>query len=410
MWATFESHDDDQNSSWSPSQMTKWQPEIDIEASVRERYTAAAGKAEPALCCPVNYEAKYLEVLPEELIERDYGCGNPAEHIAEGETVLDLGSGGGKICYIASQIVGPEGQVIGVDQNDEMLALARRYQNQIGERIGWHNTQFFKGQIQDLSLDLERFEDYLQTEPVHNSNDWDRASRWADEQRLNHAMISNESIDVIVSNCVLNLVSPASREQLFSEVFRVLKAGGRAVISDIVSDQPVPAHLQNDPALWSGCISGAFVEQEFLQAFENAGFYGMEIITRQNEAWATVEGIEFRSMTVRAFKRKEGPRLDQHQAVIYNGPWKSVTDDDGHVLRRGERMSVCGKTFEIYIHSPYLEQITALPPVQEIPKTGAAPFDDDTSRLHDIRTTKGQSSKMTALPTGDRCGPQGDCC
>lgn len=390
--------------------MTKWQPEIDIEASVRERYTAAAGKAEPALCCPVNYDAKYLEVLPDELIERDYGCGNPAKHIAEGETVLDLGSGGGKICYIASQIVGPEGQVIGVDQNDEMLALARRYQNQIGERIGWHNTQFLKGQIQDLSLDLERFEDYLETEPVHNSNDWDRANRWADEQRLNHAMISNESIDVVVSNCVLNLVSPASREQLFSEVFRVLKAGGRAVISDIVSDQPVPAHLQNDPSLWSGCISGAFVEQKFLQAFENAGFYGMEIVTRQNEAWATIEGIEFRSMTVRAFKGKQGPRLDQHQAVIYNGPWKSVTDDDGQVLRRGERMSVCGNTFEMYTHSPYLEQITALPPVQEIPETGAAPFDDDKSRLRDIRTTKGQSSKMTVLPTGDCCGPQDDCC
>ena len=110
-------------------------PILDVEAAVRARYSAASQAAEPALCCPVKYEAKYLAVLPSELIERDYGCGDPSRFVAEGEAVLDLGSGGGKICYIASQIVGPQGRVIGVDMNEQMLELARKYQAEIAGRV-----------------------------------------------------------------------------------------------------------------------------------------------------------------------------------------------------------------------------------------------------------------------------------
>src|SRR5882757_11002771 len=95
-----------------------------IERHVYERYERAARAQEPALCCPVEYDARYLEVIPAEILERDYGCGDPSRHLSTGETVLDLGSGSGKICYIAAQAVGPGGRVIGVDFNDEMLALA----------------------------------------------------------------------------------------------------------------------------------------------------------------------------------------------------------------------------------------------------------------------------------------------
>ena len=126
------------------------------------------------------------------------------------------------------------------------------------------------------------------------------------------------------------------RQQLFSEMMRVLRRGGRAIISDIVSDEPVPDRLKRDATLWSGCISGAFVEDELLAAFSQAGFYGMEMVARQEEPWTVLEGSEFRSVTIRAFKGKEGPCSDHHQAVIYRGPWKSVQDDDGHTLRRGE--------------------------------------------------------------------------
>src|SRR6266446_521492 len=104
---------------------------IDVERVVNERYGQAAKDREPKLCCPVEYDPKLLDVIPAEINERDYGCGDPSAFVREGDVVLDLGSGGGKICYIAAQIVGPKGQVIGVDANNEMLALADKYSHSI---------------------------------------------------------------------------------------------------------------------------------------------------------------------------------------------------------------------------------------------------------------------------------------
>ena len=127
------------------------------ETAVRERYTAAAQTKEDALCCAVDYDAKYLDAIPKEVIERDYGCGDPSKHIQINETVLDLGSGTGKICFIAAQIVGPKGKVIGVDMTDDMLALARRNAPAVTKYIGYNNVEFRKGRIQDLALDLEQF-------------------------------------------------------------------------------------------------------------------------------------------------------------------------------------------------------------------------------------------------------------
>ena len=196
---------------------------------------------------------------------------------------------------------------------------------------------------------------------------------------------------------------------MFSEIFRVLRRGGRAVISDIVCDEPVPQYLQDDAHLWSGCISGAFVEDEFLEAFAEAGFYGIEILSRQEEAWATVEGIEFRSLTVRAYKGKEGLCLDQNQAVIYHGPWSEVVDDDGHTLYRGERMAVCGKTFEIYSREPYASQITAISPSEAVSSDDAPDFDCHSNSLRHASETKGLDYNATQLPGGDCCGSD-DCC
>lgn len=382
---------------------------LDVEHAVRNRYSAAAQEVEATLCCPVDYDAKYLEVLPQELLDRDYGCGDPSKYVGRGDTVLDLGSGGGKICYIASQVVGPEGRVIGVDVNDEMLGLARQFQGQVADAIGHQNTEFHKGRIQDLALDMDRFEAYLADNPIQGSNDWLRAEAYAQELRSNEPMIADDSVDVIVSNCVLNLVDPVGRQQLFAEMFRVLKRGGRAVISDIVSDEVVPDALKADAELWSGCISGAFVEDEFLKEFEDQGFYGVEIIARQEEPWATVEGIEFRSVTVRAYKGKEGPCRELNQAVIYNGPWQSVTDDDGNELRRGERMAVCGKTFEIYTRPPYASHVTPVPPYEAVSAKEAPAFDCSRSRVRPASETKAKKAKLTQLPVADCCGSEGGC-
>ena len=385
-------------------------PQLNVEKAVRERYSAASQQAEAALCCPVEYDTQLLDVIPRELLQRDYGCGDPSKHVAPGERVLDLGSGGGKICYIAAQVVGAEGYVIGVDRNDDMLQLARRYQQPIGQQLGYHNTEFRKGSIQDLALDLEKFEIYLRENPIESSADWLRAEAHADHLRATEPMIAADSIDVVVSNCVLNLVREDDRKHLFAELFRVLRRGGRAVISDIVCDEPVPEHLKNDSKLWSGCISGAFVEHAMLQAFEEAGFYGMRLLERQEEAWATVEGIEFRSVTVEAFKGKQGPCLDHKQAVIYTGPWKAVIDDDGHTLRRGERMAVCNKTFNIYSAAPYRDQIIPVAPEQPVQPAQAEPYDCRRNAVRDPRETKGADYQATQLPGTECCGSNDDCC
>lgn len=381
---------------------------LNVGSAVRERYSSAAQQAEAALCCPVSYDARYLEVIPQEIIERDYGCGDPSQYLHPGDRVLDLGSGGGKICYIASQVVGETGQVVGVDINDDMLELARRYQPEVSDRIGYSNVDFRKGRIQDLQLNLEQFECWLQEHPVNSAADWVTAEEEADRLRRHTPLVASDSMDAVVSNCVLNLVRSEDRQQLFREVYRVLCRGGRAIISDIVSDDDVPESLQNDPRLWSGCISGAFREDAFLAAFEAAGFYGIEIVSRQEDAWAVIDGIEFRSLTVQAWKGKDGPCLERRQAVIYNGPWKTVVDDDGHRLHRGRRMAVCDKTFQIYSREPYASQITPIPPATEVPPEQAVPFNCHKEALRTPQETKTGQAAEDLLPGDDCCG-DGSC-
>ncbi|MFQ5732930.1 MAG: methyltransferase domain-containing protein [Planctomycetaceae bacterium] len=382
---------------------------LNVDQAVRDRYSAAARKPEPALCCPVEYDPRLLVAIPDEIIRKDYGCGDPSRFVRPGETVLDLGSGGGKICYIAAQIVGADGSVIGVDCNDDMLALARKFRPEMAERLGFANVEFRKGRIQDLQLDLDLLGRYLHEQPAATSSDWLQAEEYACRLRETRPLIAEGSIDVLLSNCVLNLVRPADRRQLFREMHRVLKRGGRAVVSDIVSDEDVPPHLQADRKLWSGCLSGAHREDEFLAAFEDAGFYGVEILTRQSEPWAVVEGIEFRSVTVRAFKGKEGPCLERNQAVVYRGPWKTVIDDDGHKLIRGQRTAVCDKTFHIYGRAPYADQVDRIEPHESIPLDDAQPFDCRRTAVRSATEMKGSTAPLTLLPQEGCCGPD-DCC
>jgi len=245
---------------------------IDVEQAVRERYSEAARRKVERLCCAVTCDPALLDVIPDEILERDYGCGDPTRHLRRGETVLDLGSGGGKACYIAAQVVGREGRVIGIDMNDEMLALAEKHREGIARRIGFDNVSFHKGRIQDLG-----------------------------------PMLADASVDVVVSNCVLNLVRPEDRPRLFSEVHRVLRDGGRAVIADIVGSADVPPEMRADPELWSGCISGAFREDRFVEAFKKAGFGEVVPLERDEKPWRVIDGIEFRSVTVEAVK--PGSRL-----------------------------------------------------------------------------------------------------
>ncbi len=177
------------------------------------------------------YQAAEIADLPATVTDVAFGCGNPTaiSAMTPGETVLDLGSGGGIDCFLAAKMVGESGRVIGVDMTPEMIALANRNL----AKVGATNVEFRQGQIEDLPVD-----------PA--------------------------SVDVIISNCVINL-SP-DKDQVFREAFRVLKPGGRLQVSDIVWTRPVPEDIKTDMEKWAGCISGALEETDYLAKIRAAGF------------------------------------------------------------------------------------------------------------------------------------------
>ncbi|MEZ4216109.1 MAG: methyltransferase domain-containing protein [Myxococcota bacterium] len=375
-----------------------------VEDAVRDRYAAAARVREAALCCPVDYDPRWLAVVPDEVVERDYGCGDPSRFVREGDTVLDLGSGGGKIAFIAQQIAGPSGRVIGVDANPDMLALARRAAPVVADAVGFATTEFRRGRIQDLALDLDRVDAWLAAHPVRAADDVAVLERECERLRRDEPLVADDSVDLVVSNCVLNLVREQDKRGLVREIFRVLRRGGRIAISDIVSDEPVPASLKDDPELWSGCISGAFHELDLLRALEEAGFHGISIAKWESEPFAVVDGIVFRSVTVTAHKGKHGACLEANQAVVYRGPWRRVEDDDGHVFERGVRHAVCAKTFALLTREPYAPETIAIEPRIAIPADARRAFDCARTTPRSPRETKGEAYRAT-----ETCG-DGSCC
>ncbi len=370
----------------------------DVRADVQERYAAGANEREELLCCPVDYDPQYLKMIPEEVLERDYGCGDPSRYVREGDVVLDLGSGGGKICFIASQIVGPKGKVIGVDMTDDMLELARRTAPVIAERTGYANVEFKRGHIEDLKTDLDELNKWLAANPVTDAAGMERMEEEILRMGKEMTMIPDNSVDVIVSNCVLNLVSDSKKKQMFAEMFRVLKVGGRVAVSDIVSDEDSPESLKQDARLWSGCISGALREDEFCTDLEKAGFHGIHIDKFEYEPWQIVEGIEYRSATYLAYKGKHGPCYEKNQAVIYKGPFRQIQDDDNHTFMRGERSAVCEKTFNLLKQEPYADLFYFIEPATEV--TEQIDFETGCAvRRRDPQETKLGKAKITSDPS-----------
>jgi len=232
-------------------------------ALTEARYRMAAVNPEKDLCCPKGYSDADLEGLPEDTISLSYGCGNPTAfaELNPGETVLDIGAGGGIDCFIAAKKVGSSGRVIGVDMTDEMLKVANKNREKMAGVLGYDVVEFRKGLAEAL--------------PVEDC-----------------------SIDLVISNCVINL-SP-DKKQVFREIYRVLKSGGRFSISDIVSDRPVPEEMRQDEELWSGCVSGALTKDDLLSAIREAGF--KDILVEKMSKWKEVNGIGFHSITIRGWK------------------------------------------------------------------------------------------------------------
>ena len=290
-------------------------------------YGKAADKPQQDLCCPTSYPTEDIAHIPQEVLDRFYGCGSPvlSAKIAESENILDLGSGAGIDCFIASKKVGPEGSVIGVDMTDNMLKVANESKKLVSSNLGYENVEFRKGFLEEIPA-------------------------------------SNKSIDLVTSNCVINL-SPDKRK-VFSEIWRVLKDNGRLVVSDIVSDIEPTDDIKRDKQLWGECLAGAMTEDRFHSYLEQAGFYGVETLSKNQ--WKTIENIKFYTITVRAYKFEKSSSCNfQGHRAVYNGPYKVIIDDEGHVFQRNQVVEVCTDTVNKLTKPPYLNSFTILQPSED---------------------------------------------
>ncbi|MCA9321379.1 MAG: methyltransferase domain-containing protein, partial [Planctomycetes bacterium] len=281
----------------------------------KERYGAAAESPEEALCCAVDYDRQSLAHIPDRVLKVDYGCGDPTVYARRGMTVLDLGSGSGKHAFMIARAVGEGGQVIGIDKTPEMLALSRGAVDEVTQNLGLAapTVEFRAGHIENLRVGLDRLHAWLGDHEIRGYDDLEALEAYLDAEPL----VADESVDLVVSNCVLNLVADHRKEQLLRELFRVLRRSGSVAISDIVCDREIPQAMKDDAELWSGCLSGAWGRQDFLDAFARAGFHGMTEV--KASFWKRVEGINFFSVTIRAWKGKQGAGYETHRSALYRG-------------------------------------------------------------------------------------------
>ncbi len=304
---------------------------------VREYYgriLETSADLKTSACCSVESMPPFVREIAArvhpEVTEKFYGCGSPIPQALEGRTVLDLGSGSGRDCFILSKLVGPFGRVIGVDMTEEQLAVARRHVDYHTGEFGFPepNITFLHGYIEDLrSLGIE-----------------------------------DNSVDVVVSNCVLNL-SP-DKQRVFREIFRVLKPGGELYFSDVFADRRIPSNLAGDPVLLGECLGGAMYIEDFRRMLVDLGCPDYRLVTRRRlslddeQIEKKVGMIGFYSMTVRLFKLGLEDRCEDYgQVAWYQGGVANAphvfTLDDHHSFEVGRPVPVCGNTAAMLTRTRY---------------------------------------------------------
>ena len=287
-----------------------------------------------ACCCVEKPPGAIRDILPliaDEITDKFYGCGSPLPPLLEGMTILDLGCGTGRDVYIASKLAGESGSAIGVDMTAEQIEIAMKYQGKQRERFGFKasNVSFFQGYIEDLKS----------------------------------LGIGDQSIDVVISNCVINL-SPA-KEQVFKEIFRVLKPGGELYFSDVFADRRIPESLATDPVLRGECLGGALYTEDFRRLMAACGWADFRYVSICNlelgneEIENKIGFATFSSRTVRAFKLDDLEDIceDYGQVAYYDGRIPGYPHffdlDDHHRFFTGKPMLVCGNTASMLSNTRY---------------------------------------------------------
>lgn len=314
-------------------------PKKNVKNEVREYYGKTLGGTDDlksnACCCDVNsippYQKRVLNLIHDEILSKYYGCGSPIPPCLDGCTVLDLGCGTGRDVYTASKLVGQNGKVIGIDMTDEQLEVAHRNLDFQMKQFGFSvpNVEFKKGDIEDLAA----------------------------------LGIENNSVDVVISNCVINLA--ADKEKVYSEIYRVLKPGGELYFSDVFSDRRVPPEISNDPVMYGECLGGTLYLEDFRRLMNKCGWADFRClsfvpITINNPEIEKKAGdVNFFSLTVRAFKLNslEDRNENYGQTAVYDGGIedyeKSFMLDDSFDLITGEETHVCGNTAAMLRESRY---------------------------------------------------------
>lgn len=286
-----------------------------ITKAVNERYARAVTNGEE-MCCPTGYDHEDLRTfIPEPVLKVSYGCGTPVglTTVQAGETVLDLGSGGGIDCFEASRRVGPTGRVIGIDMTDEMLDLARTHAPTVAANLGYaeSNVDFRKGHVEALPVE-------------------------------------DDDVDLIVSNCVINL-SP-DKAKVFREMYRTLRSGGRFSISDIVADRAIPNYMLHDKEKWGDCLSGALPLHEYWNGLREAGFLGIHQVNLI--PWRVIDGIHFLSVTLTGYKLTDAPTTTSSFATL-KGPFSQLINELGQSFRRGIPEPIDSQTATLFQSSCY---------------------------------------------------------
>lgn len=290
----------------------------DITQTVSDRYAKAASSGEQ-MCCPTSYDMGHLKTfIPEEVLRISYGCGTPAglKTVQAGETVLDIGSGGGIDCFEASRLVGPAGRVIGIDMTDTMLDIARENVAVVAENLGYpaSNVEFRKGLADAMPID-------------------------------------DGIIDLIISNCVINLAP--DKRTVFQEMYRVAKPGGRFTISDIVSDQTVPQYLVHDTQKWGDCLSGALTLTDYMNGITAAGFLGVHLV--KFSPWRVIDGIHFFSVTLTGYKLPQATIPSSICYATLRGPFSRVVVEGGTTYRRGIPQPITSDQARLLSTPPFAE-------------------------------------------------------
>jgi arsenite methyltransferase len=308
---------------------------VSVTEMVREYYgrvLKSSADLQTSACCltealPPHVAAVLPEIHPE-VKERFYGCGSPIPPALDGITVLDLGCGSGRDCYVLSKLVGPHGKVIGLDMTEEQLAVARRHQAYHTEKFGHANVEFRQGYIEDLA----------------------------------GAGIEDASVDLVISNCVLNL-SP-DKPRVFREMFRVLKPGGELYFSDVFADRRIPKPLAEDPVMIGECLGGALYIEDFRRLMAQVGCLDARVVSSSPLTLNNAElehkagNVRFYSMTVRAFRLDLEDRCEDfgqvayYQGTLTEAPHAFVLDDH-HRFETGRPMLVCGNTADMITATRY---------------------------------------------------------